>query len=693
MKDYKDFEILVTAEGEDFFARVLSSPAGVGVAQHKLELPFDQNQILLRLENAILRSVKPVRSSRLESDLRAIGDGLFRALLTQNDEMRLLYSGSRNALVDGSNLRVKLRIEAESLGALPWEYFYDDLVLKDYLGLDAHTSLVRYVPMAQQTPRLSIEGPVRILGMAANPRTGTGVDFPRPLDVTDERARIDKAIGTLHESGEVNFQWVAGESYDDLFAAMYKGPWHVFHFVGHGGVDESGEGFVMLAGESGAAEEYSASKLLRVLRLAGPLRLVILNCCDSARGSSSLAQKLILSGIPAVLAMQFPISDQAAIEFSSAFYFAIASGEPVDGAVTHARIRMQNKSPIEWGIPVLYMRAADGRIFDKPLPSPDSPTRSALAPPPTLSSSPPIPPSALVPPRTLVPPPVVAPPSTRTPPMPTQEEAPHSATADLAKPTPAPRFDTGSFSILQSRADEPPPEVNTAFFVEYDLASLARPALDALLETGQKLRIESPGDDRVRKRLAKLYYETGKRDQQDSSMNKAFANISSAIDLDGSDPEFFYDRANIYARLDQFEAATGDIQKAIDLSPRRGELHWAKGVIALLASRSAIHQEQLEVAVEAFSEAISCEPAQAKYYSSRGAALSRLGEWAEALTDLERAIELDPSDAKNFFNRGHLRLRQGDNAGAIEDFRGAAARGYALANVELQRLLPVTGGN
>ncbi len=657
MNDYKDFEILVTAEGGEYFARVLCSPAGVGVAQHKLELPFDQNQILLRLENAILRSVRPVRSSRLESDLRAIGDGLFRALLTQNYEMRLLYSGSRNALADGSNLRVKLRIEAESLGALPWEYFYDDLVIKDYLGLDAHTSLVRYVPMAQQTPRMSIQGPVRILGMAANPRTGNGADFARPLDVTDERARIDKAIRSLHESGEVNFQWVAGESYDDLFAAMYKGPWHVFHFVGHGGVDESGEGFVMLAGESGASEEYSASKLNRVLGLAGPLRLVVLNCCDSARGSSSLAKKLVLSGVPAVLAMQFPISDEAAIEFSSAFYFAIASGAPVDGAVTHARIRMQNKSPIEWGIPVLYMRAADGRIFDKPLPAPDCQPPIVIVHPPTVS-------------------------------QPTPQPVPQPGGARIVSPVPVDRFDTQSFSLLQSQADEPPPESSPAFLVQNDLGSLDRAELDALLETGKKLLLERTADERVRVQLARVYYEAGKRDQQDSSLNKAFANISSAIDLDASEPEFLYSRANIYARLEQYEEATGDIQKAIGLSPQRGELHWAKGVISLLASRSAIHQDQLEVAIAAFSDAIRCEPTAAKYYSSRGAALSRLGEWDKALADLQQAIALDPSDGKTFFNRGHLRLRKGDEAGAIEDFHVAADHGYALASVELQRLSP-----
>jgi CHAT domain-containing protein len=68
-------------------------------------------------------------------------------------------------------------------------------------------------------------------------------------------------------------------------------------------------------------------------------------------------------GIPAVVAMQFPISDEAAINLSGAFYDRLAANWPLERALTHARKMMQQKSRTEWGIPVLFTRSGTGRLF------------------------------------------------------------------------------------------------------------------------------------------------------------------------------------------------------------------------------------------------------------------------------------------------------------------------------------------
>ena len=77
------------------------------------------------------------------------------------------------------------------------------------------------------------------------------------------------------------------------------------------------------------------------------------------------ARSLVQSGIPAVVAMQFEISDQAAITLAHEFYAALSDSYPVDAALAEARkaIFAQNNI-LEWGTPVLYMRTGDGRIFD-----------------------------------------------------------------------------------------------------------------------------------------------------------------------------------------------------------------------------------------------------------------------------------------------------------------------------------------
>ena len=64
--------------------------------------------------------------------------------------------------------------------------------------------------------------------------------------------------------------------------------------------------------------------------------------------------------MPAVVAMQYEITDGAAIEFSRDFYEALADSLPVDAAVTEARAAVSMDSMLEWGTPVLYMRSPDG---------------------------------------------------------------------------------------------------------------------------------------------------------------------------------------------------------------------------------------------------------------------------------------------------------------------------------------------
>jgi CHAT domain-containing protein len=153
---------------------------------------------------------------------------------------------------------------------------------------------------------------------------------------------------------------------------MICGPWHVFHFIGHGGFDPATqEGLIALASEEGYARYLPAEDLALLLKDHWDLRLVLLNSCEGARGSeqdafSSTAATLVRPGIPAVLANQYEITDEAAIEFSRTFYEAVADGLPVDAAVAYARtsLKIEIDNTLEWATPVLHMRSPDGRIFD-----------------------------------------------------------------------------------------------------------------------------------------------------------------------------------------------------------------------------------------------------------------------------------------------------------------------------------------
>ena len=191
------------------------------------------------------------------------------------------------------------------------------------------------------------------------------------LDIEREKQRLETALQDLTDRGIVTLTWLAGQTWRDLQRAMRGGPWHIFHFAGHGGFDPSGdEGLIALADDDGRTQYLRATQLGRLLANHDALRLVVLNACEGARGSprdlfSSAAALLVQRGIPAVLAMQYEISDQAAVELTRAFYEALADGLPVDAAVTEPRVAVSLavNNTVEWGTPVLYMRSNDGVLF------------------------------------------------------------------------------------------------------------------------------------------------------------------------------------------------------------------------------------------------------------------------------------------------------------------------------------------
>lgn len=100
------------------------------------------------------------------------------------------------------------------------------------------------------------------------------------------------------------------------------------------------------------------------------LRLAVLNSCEGARSShvdpfSGAAASLVHYGVPAVIGMQFEITDEAAIAFAGRLYDALARNFPVDAALAQARRSIfAAGNDIEFGTPVLFLRGRDARLFD-----------------------------------------------------------------------------------------------------------------------------------------------------------------------------------------------------------------------------------------------------------------------------------------------------------------------------------------
>jgi tetratricopeptide (TPR) repeat protein len=359
-----DLEIEI-APGEEpgSYQVQVDSPAGTAVGTMQLDAP----SILGRrreLAASVLASAVTSRSgfTTLEEPVRDVGHALFEALFSGRVYGR--YTASlQEAARRGEPLRLVLRLRAPGLSGVPWETLFDP-ESGEYIC--QREPVVRYVEAAQPTAPLTAIGPLRILGMVAAPR-----DLPS-LDTAEERRRLDAALRELVAQGLVEIEWVESGNWGALQEKLMAGPWHVLHVIGHGGVSAEGGVLALEDETTGKAVHVSAGRFARLLHACRPVpRLVVLNSCSSGEAAaddvlSSTAAALVHSGISATVAMQFAVTDPAALAFSRGFYQALAHNIPVDEAVRLGRIAIDGTSEqtLEWVTPVLYLRTDDTRLFE-----------------------------------------------------------------------------------------------------------------------------------------------------------------------------------------------------------------------------------------------------------------------------------------------------------------------------------------
>jgi hypothetical protein len=247
---------------------------------------------------------------------------------------------------------------------MPWELLYDKSSRMFYAQSD-RTPVVRYLDVTNPPRPLIVRGPLRILVVIASPD-----GLPR-LDVEGEWATICDALADKQSTELVHVDRLPAPTIGELQRWLRHNEVHVLHFVGHGYFDDRLEdGMLMFTDANGRVAPVSSSVLGTHVRDHDPLRLVVLNACQTARVDdadpySGMAQGLIQQEAAAVVAMQFPISDNAAIVFTREFYGAVADGEPLDQAMASARKALLAEYAGEWATPVLFLRAPDGRVFDR----------------------------------------------------------------------------------------------------------------------------------------------------------------------------------------------------------------------------------------------------------------------------------------------------------------------------------------
>lgn len=372
---------------------VLDSPVGQ-TGKARFEVPLAARELArlgAAMEGVARRHVRPRHKAaqapppNLTEVGRALGEALFvgpvaEALHRSQQEVEARAEGG---------LRIEIRVEpsieqASDLCALPWELLVAPRDLGP-LSLSRGTTVVRFLELPRR--RRPPDQPERLRILAVAPR-------PRALPVLDQGRELEDLRHAWTGSDRVEVETLQPPTLEALRQALKEAlhdrPFHGLHFMGHGRFDpERGLGELLFEDEAGEPDPVDAALLAGQMRdLAGRIRVVVLNACQSARAGAlepglGVAQALVATGVPAVVAMQFPVSDRAALSFSKSLYRSLAEGDPVDAAVAEGRlaiVRDLRDSP-EWATPALFLAAEDGRLF---APTEAAPGGRARAPAPAV---------------------------------------------------------------------------------------------------------------------------------------------------------------------------------------------------------------------------------------------------------------------------------------------------------------------
>ena len=361
---YQDFDLLIEpGPPGSYRARVLRSPAGESAAVQFM-LPFSP----VELENFVLKVGRGRRRARgpgrpESAPLKEFGGKLYGAVF--QDELRdALHRSLGQTRPQGLGLRLRLRLaDTPELAEVPWEFLFDPRHNR-FLAQSRYTPLVRYLDLPDPPRPLSVEGPLRLLVMVSSPSGYAELDVEHEWDV------LTGALAQQLTAGRVIAERLVANM-NTLRRRLRREEFHIFHFIGHGRYrSDWGDGVLVMEDRNGQPQEVTGEELGSLLSEYDQTRLAVLNACEGARSDASdpfagMAQSLIQQGLPAVVAMQFEITDRAAIIFAREFYGAITDGYPLEAALAESRGAIRDEGIVaEWGTPVLYSRAPDGHLFD-----------------------------------------------------------------------------------------------------------------------------------------------------------------------------------------------------------------------------------------------------------------------------------------------------------------------------------------
>ncbi len=149
-----------------------------------------------------------------------------------------------------------------------------------------------------------------------------------------------------------------------------------------------------------------------------------------------------------------------------------------------------------------------------------------------------------------------------------------------------------------------------------------------------------------------------------SDFDAALVDFNSAIRIDSSEAEPFYNRGVVRSEMEDYTGAIADFSRVIQMRPSYPEPYYNRGL-------ARDYLKDYDGAVQDYSKAIALKADFPEAYHNRGLARFDMGNYREAINDFTRALQFKPDFAEAFYNRGLSRFNLDDFSGAVQDFNDA----------------------
>lgn len=357
---------LAILSAEDKTTAIVLARYGTDIAI--ASLPFGSDlQELLDFSNRINQVILLNQPSPTKAEVKSFGQKLFRYII--RGEVEQLY----NLLPPDPMMRIHILTNRPDLQSLPWEYLQ---ARNQGIGPMRNRSIVRIIPTIGLRPLKPLNlanEKLKILFVYAVPQDQSLVSWPTVQSKIQDAIARSAGIST----DKYQLKMIQGTT-KGLFAAFQdkNEKYDIFQFSGHGDVDpQTGEGrlYFVDSQRSDQSHPVSASDLSILLRDRG-IRLAVLSACRTSAGNSGdpfniVAEALLRSGIPAVVANQLPVPDTSVPYFVGPLYAQLINTGDIDVAVYEGRANLAIElggSPfaaLEWGIPTLYRYIDGQKVF------------------------------------------------------------------------------------------------------------------------------------------------------------------------------------------------------------------------------------------------------------------------------------------------------------------------------------------